>query len=88
MIDNSSGVGTQITVGDVNGDGLQDIVSGNKRGAYLFLQRPADLPANELLVPELAAEDRFHQRPARESIGLASSNDVVRTFHKPSWFEL
>jgi hypothetical protein len=76
VIDNSSGVGTQITVGDVNGDGLQDIVSGNKRGAYLFLQRPADLPANESLVPELAAEDRFHQRPARESIGLASSSDA------------
>lgn len=76
VIDNSSGVGTQITVGDVNGDGLQDIVSGNKRGAYLFLQRPADLPANESLLPELAAEDRFHQRPALESMGLASSSDA------------
>ncbi len=74
VIDNSSGVGTQITVGDVNGDGLQDIVSGNKRGAYLFLQRPADMPATESLVPELAAEDRYHQRPAHQSVGLASSS--------------
>ena len=74
VVDNSSGVGTQITVGDVNGDGLQDIVSGNKRGAYLFLQRPADMPATQSLVPELAAADRFHQHPAHESMQLASSS--------------
>ena len=75
VIDNSSGVGTQITVGDVNSDGLQDIVSGNKRGAYLFLQRPTDLPASQSLVPELSSADRFRQRPARESIGLSGTID-------------
>ncbi len=77
VIDISSGVGTQVMVGDVNGDGLQDIVSGNKRGAYLFLQRPADLPASESLVPKLAAADPYGQRAARESLPLKASTDFV-----------
>jgi hypothetical protein len=34
-----SGVGTQITVGDVDGDGLADVLSANKKGVHLFLQR-------------------------------------------------
>ncbi|MEO8270587.1 MAG: VCBS repeat-containing protein, partial [Aureliella sp.] len=76
VIDNSSGVGTQVTVGDVNGDGLQDIVSGIKRGAYLFLQRPADLPATKSMLPELAAADRFDQRPARQSVRVESSTGI------------
>jgi len=30
LIDDNSGVGTQITIGDVNGDGLPDVISGSK----------------------------------------------------------
>ncbi len=37
-IDNDSGVGTQIHVADVNGDGLLDVVTANKRGVYYFEQ--------------------------------------------------
>lgn len=39
LIDDNSGVGTQITVGDVNGDGKIDVLSGNKKGCTLFLQK-------------------------------------------------
>ena len=68
VIDNSSGVGTDITVGDINGDGLIDILSGTKRGAHLFLQRPAGLDWGQYLVPGLAARDPFGQRPAMGSL--------------------
>jgi len=39
LVDNDSGVGTQVVVGDVNGDGLPDIVVGNKRGCFVFIHK-------------------------------------------------
>ena len=37
-IDVNSGVGTQVQVGDVNGDKLPDIVVGNKKGTFVHTQ--------------------------------------------------
>lgn len=37
-IDHASGIGTQFEVADVNGDGLLDVVTSNKRGVYYFEQ--------------------------------------------------
>jgi hypothetical protein len=39
LVDDDSGVGTQITVGDLNGDKKPDILSGNKKGIHVFLQK-------------------------------------------------
>jgi hypothetical protein len=39
LIDDDSGVGTQVTVGDVNGDGKQDIIVANKKGAFVLRQQ-------------------------------------------------
>ncbi len=36
-IDDNSGVGTQVVTGDLNGDGLPDIVVGNKKGTFVHL---------------------------------------------------
>lgn len=38
-IDNNSGVGTQFEVCDLDGDGLLDVVTSNKKGVHAFLQR-------------------------------------------------
>jgi len=40
IIDDDSGVGTQFTISDMNGDRKPDIITSNKKGAYLFLQLP------------------------------------------------
>ena len=38
VIDDDSGIGTQFEVVDMNGDGLMDVVSANKKGVHLLLQ--------------------------------------------------
>jgi len=38
QIDDNSGVGIQFEVADVNGDGLLDVVTSNKKGVYYFQQ--------------------------------------------------
>jgi hypothetical protein len=39
LIDDNSGVGTQVTAADLNGDGLPDVVVGNKKGTFVFLHQ-------------------------------------------------
>jgi hypothetical protein len=39
LIDDNSGVGLQVLVQDMNGDGLPDIVVANKKGVFFFEQR-------------------------------------------------
>lgn len=47
-IDANSGVGTQIVAGDVNGDGLPDVVVGNKKGVFVHLQQVKPATAAEV----------------------------------------
>jgi len=39
IIDDVSGIGTQFEVLDINGDGLMDVVTANKKGVSLFVQQ-------------------------------------------------
>ncbi len=39
LVDDDSGVGTQVTVADLDSDGKRDIVVANKRGVFAFRQR-------------------------------------------------
>jgi hypothetical protein len=47
LIDDESGVGTQVTVGDVNGNGLPDIVVGNKKGTFVPLHEKRSVSREE-----------------------------------------
>ncbi len=38
-IDDNSGVGTQVAAADLNGDGVPDVIVGNKKGTFLFLSQ-------------------------------------------------
>ncbi|HNQ88841.1 MAG TPA: VCBS repeat-containing protein [Verrucomicrobiota bacterium] len=44
LIDNNSGVGTQVMAVDVSGDRRPDVVVGNKKGGYVFVQEDAKGP--------------------------------------------
>ena len=39
LIDDDSGVGTQVTVGDLNKDGKADVIVANKKGVFAFTQK-------------------------------------------------
>ena len=39
LIDDASGLGTQVTAVDVNGDGTPDVLTASKLGAFVFLTR-------------------------------------------------
>lgn len=40
-IDDDSGVGTQVTTADLNGDGAPDVIVSNKKGTFLHLSQPS-----------------------------------------------
>jgi hypothetical protein len=47
QIDNNSGVGTQLVVGDINKDGLADTVVGNKKGTFVHLHEKKSVSKSE-----------------------------------------
>ena len=47
LIDNDSGVGVQVVAADMNGDGLPDIVVGNKKGAFIHLHQKKTVSREE-----------------------------------------
>lgn len=44
QIDDDSGVGTQVTAADLNGDGVPDVIVGNKKGTFVHLSQPGKMP--------------------------------------------
>jgi hypothetical protein len=59
-IDDASGVGLHITIGDLNGDGRPDIVVGNKLGAFVFTHETRSVSREEWeqAQPKRRSDDR------------------------------
>ena len=47
LIDKESGVGTQVIAGDINADGLPDVVVGNKKGTFVLLHEKKTVTREE-----------------------------------------
>ena len=47
LIHDDSGVGTQVAAADLNGDGLPDVISGNKKGTHIHLQARKEVTKEE-----------------------------------------
>ncbi len=39
VVDDDSGIGTQFVVADINGDGLLDVITSNKKGVHVIIQQ-------------------------------------------------
>jgi hypothetical protein len=63
-VDAASGVGTQVVVGDLNGDKWDDIVVGNKRGTFVFTHQVKDVGREQW---EAAQPKREKGHPAKPS---------------------
>lgn len=83
LVDAESGVGTDVQVGDVNGDSLPDIVVGNKAGVYILTQQrsetTADLMPKKLYGPAL--------KPQAEYAKGQSAQDALKSIQLPTGFK-
>jgi hypothetical protein len=89
LIDDDSGVGRQIGLGDVNSDGRPDIIIGNKKGAFVFTNQARSVVRAEweraqpkVLFPEagsnaLTARDVVVHTPRAADVAKSKAASVV-----------
>jgi len=71
QIDHDSGVGTDVVAEDVNDDGLVDVLVGNKKGTFLYLQKRGN-GRSSLALPRVPVRKEF------VNDGLSPSDAVAR----------
>lgn len=74
LIDDNSGVGRQVGLGDVNGDGRPDVIIGNKKGAFVFTN-----VARVVTPAEYAAAQPKVLYPDAEKSSLTARDVIVHT---------
>lgn len=62
QIDDEAGIGRQLVSGDLNGDGLLDLVVGNKLGAFVFMQKVRSVERSEWEKAQPVRSPGFGQR--------------------------
>jgi putative membrane-bound dehydrogenase-like protein len=70
-IDDDSGVGTQLTVADVSGDKLPDVLVGNKKGVFVFTHQQRDVGRDEWE----AAQPKASEPPADAAGAVAQADE-------------
>jgi hypothetical protein len=80
LIDQDSGVGTQVTVEDADGDGKLDILCSSKRGVVLMTQ--AALSSDAASASRKALHERGKQDAVAESL-IVIADDFGG--HRPAW---
>ena len=81
-----AGVGTQLVVEDIDGDGDIDIVVGNKLGTFVMTQNPGERQLDSER-PGVAPGSAAFASPVRPTEPL-SPQDERRTFRLPAGFEV
>ena len=74
LIDDNSGVGRQVGLGDVNGDGRPDLIIGNKKGAFVFTNQ-----ARAVTAAEWAKAQPKVVFPEAEKHALTAKDVIVHT---------
>ena len=90
LIDDNSGVGRQVGLGDVNSDGRPDIIIGNKKGAFVFTNLARGVTREEweraqpkVLFPDaerntLTARDVIVHTPRASDVAKAKAASAVK----------
>jgi hypothetical protein len=81
LIDSEAGIGTQITLADVNGDGRPDILTARRRGAFVFFNEGTGTDIRKPILP--ASRKRGARGPIstpRFPAGKAESDALGRAF--------
>ncbi len=86
LIDLRSGVGTQVTVADINQDGRMDVVTGSKMGSFIFLQSERETPLQRNPQMLLAGTGLFKEN-IRTTEPL-NPEEQANTFILPQGFEI
>jgi putative membrane-bound dehydrogenase-like protein len=73
LIDDDSGVGTEVDRADLNGDGAVDVIVGNKKGTFVHIQQRSEVPSREASRDELINRDT---RAKAASTGLPPNSGL------------
>jgi len=79
LIDDDSGVGTDVVTGDIDGDGQADVLVGNKKGSFVYLQRRGEALENSRVVRPSVPVRRAPRRKAFVENGQ-SPGDALKGF--------
>ncbi|MBI1370094.1 MAG: c-type cytochrome [Planctomycetes bacterium] len=78
-IDNDSGVGTQVTVADVNGDKAPDIVVANKKGVFVHVQNRRTVSQFDWFWANHPAMKSIGKTPEQTAAGMTLPKGFVST---------